>query len=325
MKVDLRPWLHARLGKCIEKHGAEYAIPCPECDVHRVKEFRLWFNVEKNAGTCYKCHRGFDAVALVQFLEGVGLGEAFRLLKENTVGGVLSLTKLQQRVQEAFSETGERELEPLPEAQLPDEFLSCSDYDVDEWPSYVMARVGSIKTVRNYGIGWCERGYFRQRLIIPITMNGVTVSFIARDMTGKAERKVLYPKGCHTGRMLFNYDRARNFSQVVLVEAALDALRVGPRAMALFGTSLSDEQASLLSKAGVREVVVMLDGDEAGDVGTEKIVSRLRSSYRVRVVQLGRGRDPDDYSRDVLCTKIACAPYVGKGDLAGYVRSVLKR
>lgn len=317
-KVDLRPWLRARLGRKVEEHGDEWAVPCPECDVTRTKDFRLWFNVKRNVGTCYKCHRSFNTTKLVQALEGVSFGEALRLVKEHTVGGVLSLALLKQHVEQAFSETGERADEELPEVELPDEFRLVEPDG--RFPAYIMERIGSIKTILDYGIGWCSAGFYRDRMVVPVALHGRVVSFVARDMTGKAERKVLYPKGTKTSRVLFNYDRAKSFERVVLVEGALDALRVGPRGMAIFGTSISDAQVALLAASEARDVVVMLDGDEAGEAGTEKVVSRLRTSFSVRVVRLPRGSDPDDFERHVLHEKIDAAQPVGRGDLRLHVR-----
>ena len=321
-QVNLKPWLEARLGKRVEKHGVEWGIPCPECDVGRAKEFRLWWNTEKNVGTCYKCHRAFNTVSLVQAVEAVSFAGALRLVKEHTVGGVLSLAGLQQRVKQAFAAPIVEKVEPLAPIDLPPEFIAASNAPEDEWPAYLMERVGSRKTILDYGIGWCSRGFYANRMVVPVRMAGATVSFVARDMTGRAERKVLYPKGTKTSRMLFNYDRASQFDQVVLVEGVLDALRVGPRGMAIFGTSLSDAQVRLLADSQAREVVVMLDGDDAGVLGTSKLVARLRTTHRVRVVRLPSGRDPDDFSRASLHARIEGATVE---TLAGRVRRALIR
>lgn len=324
-RTDLRPWLQARLGAKIERHGPEWGLPCPECDVGRAKEFRLWFNIEKNTGTCYKCHRAFNTLSLVQVLEGVSFTEALRLVKEHTVSGVLSLALLKQRVEQAFSEVAEAEPEKLGTIALPDEFLSCADHHPSEWPAYILKRIGSLKTVYDHGIGWCVHGYFKYRMVVPIRLDGEVVSFIARDMTGTADKKVLYPKGCKTSRMLFNYDRARRFDRVILVEGVLDALRTGPRCMAILGTNLSDSQVTLLANSEAREVVVMLDGDAAGEAGALKVVERLRSMFKLRVVRLPRGLDPDDFSRPELLARVDAAPRVGREDFRARVRRALGR
>lgn len=323
--IDLRPWLTLRFGKNIEKHGDEWAIPCLTCDVHRTKEFRLWFQVKRNVGVCYKCGTSYKPLRLIQAFEGVNLAEAMRLLKEHTVGGVLSLANLKAHVERALSDAPEEKVEPLPVCELPEEFTAAADTKPSRWPPYLMERIGSRKSIIENNVGWCDSGYWRDRLIIPVTMAGRVLSFIARDMTGKAEKKVLYPKGTKTSRMLFNYDRASKCESPILVEGVLDALRVGPRGMAIFGTSLSEAQVALLTSSRAREVVVMLDGDEAGEAGNQKLAARLRTLFRVRVARLGRGRDPNDYDRASLLARADGAPLVGSKDLAAHVRAKLGR
>jgi Toprim-like len=283
-------------------------VPCPTCDEGRESEFRLWFNVEKNIGICYKCQESFTPVKLVMALEGVRYEDALRLLKENTASsGVFSLARLKQHIEESFAPKETKSVEELPEVDLPDDFRPCSRFLSTEWPPYILKRIGSAREAKALGIGWCRGGYYAQRMVIPVRLGGRLVSFVARDMTGKAEKKVLYPKGAKTSRLLFNYDRAHRFERVVLTEGVLDAIRVGPSAMALFGTHLSDAQVALLAASRAREVVLMLDGDAAGREGTQKILKRLGLAWRTRVVDLPDGRDPDDFDRAWLSARVASA------------------
>ena len=320
--VDLKPYLLARFGSRLEKHGVRVGIPCPECDTGRKSDFRLWWNTQKGVGTCYKCGVGFDALKLVRALDGLSLLEGLRVLADYTQTRSLSLSALSRKTHQFFEEGIPTEKEvPLVEMPLPREFIQADNWHA--WPPYLMKRIGSKKIIESYGIGWCPSGYYGNRMVIPVVQNGLCVSFVARDMTGKAEKKVLYPKGSHTSRMLFNYDRAKEFSQVILVEGVLDALRVGPRAVALFGTTLSSAQYALLAASQATEVVLMLDGDDAGRAGAQKLRSRLRGAFALREVRLPRG-DPDDYLREVLQVMARQASLVGQGALAGHVHARLR-
>lgn len=326
MALDLRPWLDTRFVGRIEKHGNEWAIACPECDEDRKRDFRLWFNVEKNIGTCYKCGKVFTPIQLVKDVDGVGLSDALRLIRENT-SSATSMEALRKKVSEAFTDKADEALQKPPRLQLPQGFKSCLDTRYQRWPKFVMEKIGSRETARAYRIGWCETGFYARRLIVPIVFGGKIVSFIARDMTGKAERKVLYPKGTKTSLMLFNYDRAQKCEQVVLVEGCFDAIRLGRRAMAVFGTTLSRTQIALLVASRARDVAVMFDGDEAGRKGTRKVVGTLRDHFkRLRAVKLPWGNDPDDYSRDVAWQRIESTPLVERSGagLATFVRDALE-
>ena len=320
--VDLKPYLLARFGSKLEKHGLELGMPCPDCDAGRKSDFRLWWNTRKGVGTCYKCGTGFDALKLVRALDGLSLLEGLRVLADFTQTRSLSLRALSKKTHRFFEEgisLTEKEA-PLAEMPLPLEFVLADNWH--NWPPYLMQRIGSKKVIGNYGVGWCPSGYYQDRMIIPVVQNGLRVSFVARDLTGKAEKKVLYPKGSHTSRMLFNYDRAKGFSQVILVEGVLDALRVGPRGMALFGTTLSAAQYALLAASQATEVVLMLDGDVAGKEGAQALRSRLRGAFALREVRLPHG-DPDDYPREVLLAMARQASLVGPGALAGHVHARL--
>lgn len=325
--MNLQPYLLGKFGARIEKHDAEWAIPCPFCDVSRPKGWRLWFNVKKNKGTCYKCHRGFDALKLVRVLEDLSLAEAIAFLKENVgIGSGVTMSALASKVHGFVNAPAESEEIDLPTIALPDEFKECRRLSRASWPSYVTERITDEAAIDRHRIGWCSRGFYAQRLIIPIIFDGVVRSFVARDMTGKAEKKVLYPKGTKTSRMLFNYDHAKKRSRVMLVESVLDAIAAGPLAMAVFGTSLSATQVGLLLASRAQEIAFVFDGDLAGREGAADGVESLRPhGRRLRVVNLADGKDPDDYPRSALLSLVRRSPFIGRGDVSSYVRGALRR
>ena len=84
---------------------------------------------------------------------------------------------------------------------------------------------------------------------------------------------------------------------MVLVERFFDALSIiqaGFNAVALMGVVLSDRQ-KMLPMRRFSEVVLLLDGDDAGRRATERIRDALRHDVSVRV-----GIVPDDCQPDAL-------------------------
>jgi len=77
---------------------------------------------------------------------------------------------------------------------------------------------------------------------------------------------------------------------IVLVEGQRDCLRLitlGIPAMCIFGTqSWSDSKAKLLELAGVRRVVLLMDGDEAGIKATDKIEASCSGMFKVAILKL---------------------------------------
>jgi len=88
-----------------------------------------------------------------------------------------------------------------------------------------------------------------------------------------------------------------------LVEGFFDTLKVvqaGFDAVALMGSTISQHQSKLLLER-FSEVILLLDGDDAGRRATERIADTLTHAIRTRV-----GIVPDGYQPDCLSTdKIA--------------------
>ena len=83
---------------------------------------------------------------------------------------------------------------------------------------------------------------------------------------------------------------------VVLVEDQISAIKVARvhPCMALMGTNLSDEGLKQLLVLGIKKVVLMLDGDDAGLKASIKLANTLTPFVEVVRCVLPRGKDPKD-------------------------------
>jgi DNA primase len=103
---------------------------------------------------------------------------------------------------------------------------------------------------------------------------------------------------------LFNLSRlARPVEHVVVVEGFFGAMRLhglGVPVVALMGSSISAEQASLLRDAGVVRVSLMLDGDAPGRAAALTMLPVLARSFFVRTFELPDGQQPDAVDEAVL-------------------------
>ncbi len=269
-----------------QRSGGNLIVTCPRCD-----KAKLWVltvdrdDVRAPAWRCFsgECgDAGRTALSLVRQLEDCDMFGAFEQIAKYAKGNqpVVDLRRLvEDRLSgevEVWSDEGEL-------IALPDQFIPVAAGS--RWrdlPAYFKERgIGPKKALR-YGIGWCESGYFRNRLVIPVTRGSDVVFFVARYMAARPPvckapelpckrcggvdahrrlKKTLYPKGAKPGRHLFNYDRARNCKTIRIVEGVLDAVHVGPSAVATFGTSLSQYQLELLMRTAAEEIVIMWDLD----------------------------------------------------------------
>lgn len=314
-----------------QRSGANLILTCPRCD-----KPKLWVltvdrdDVRAPAWRCFSSEcsdAGRTALSLVRRLEECDMFRALEQIARYARGNQ-PLVDLRRLVEDRLSGSVEVWSEDDSRVPLPDEFIPVRvDLRRRDLPPYFAERgIGPKKAVR-YGIGWCESGYFRNRMVVPVTSGGEVAFFVARYMKKrpplckapdlpckrcggtdehKRIKKTLYPKGAKPGRYLFNYERARHCQTIRIVEGALDAVHVGRSAVATFGTSLSQYQLELLMRTAAREIVIIWDRDpdaEPGASGYEKalaLADRLADLWRVRVVKLPDARDPDEHTRESL-------------------------
>lgn len=286
-----------------QRSNGNLIVECPQCE-----KPKLWVltvdrdDVRSPAWQCFLCgDMGRTAMSLVRRLEDCDTFRALELIQKFQKGNepIIDLRRLvEDRLVgdvEAWSSKGE----PVP---LPDEFIQVEHgWKKSDLPSYFVQRGIGPRRAHKWGLGWCEDGYFKDRLVVPVTDAGKVVFFVARYMKEKPPKdvkKTLYPKGAKPGRYLFNYDGARTCERIRIVEGVLDAIHVGRSAVATFGTSLSQYQLELLMRSGAREITIMWDRDAIDKA--KELADRLSDLWTVRVVELPDARDPDEHTREDL-------------------------
>jgi DNA primase len=105
--------------------------------------------------------------------------------------------------------------------------------------------------------------------------------------------------------VLFNLNRVEATAPtIIVVEGFFDCMNVHqsgfPSVVALMGSSMSEAQRELLCQ--FKQIVLFLDGDNAGRQATATIAPELMSRAFVRVVELPDGRQPDQLSSDEMKT-----------------------
>lgn len=285
-------------------YGDNVAITCPMCE----KPDKLWILTKDKrtseglmpAGSfvCYFCRDndndgvGRGPLQLLQWIEDVDFVDGLRLLANGADTEVEG--SFLEAIETAMRSMDEPVVEepPLPAIELPPHFKRITR---TRRPKYLRERGITLKRALRYQLGYCDGGYYKNRLIVPVFLHEQLVSFQARYMKKvppDGVKKSVFPKGVKTGRMLFNYDRARKQRCVVLVEDPFSAMAVGKQAVATFGTTLSPGQLELLLYSRAEEIVVCWDHDAL--VKAYKLVDALQEFWTVRVVELPRKTDIDE-------------------------------
>ena len=165
---------------------------------------------------------------------------------------------------------------------------------------YLLEKKGfPLEFLRELGIGFCSKGMFSGRVVVPIhNGKGELLAYAGRGLKKEDIRKRgrwLLPKNFHKSLELFNLHRTREHdleaNGLVIVEGFWSTLRwhqTGYPAVGLMGSELSDTQLDLIAQTASR-VWLMLDNDEAGQKAQAKIVPRLAGKVAVRIIPY-----PDD-------------------------------
>lgn len=156
-----------------------------------------------------------------------------------------------------------------------------------------------------YGVSFClDSDMFpvcAGRIIIPIYMHGELVGWQARFPGERDWSKNRIPKyyglpGMPKRLMLYNYDRAKQYRTVVIVEGVTDVWKVGGPAVALLGKKAHPLQRKLLSEFDA--AVLALDPDASEDAAALLLDLRRIFSGRVGLVTYPDGIDAGSLTRE---------------------------
>ena len=240
--------------------------------------------------------------------------------KRDRAMGVLAANKAAAQFynQLLLSAKGKKALKYLQERHLSPAIVEkfSLGYAPDSWNTiedYLFKKAFSQEQVKSTGLikrsdHQQNRYYdlFRDRIIFPIhDQRGEVVGFGGRVLDGSlpkylntpetelfSKRKNLY--GLYQARQAM-----RNLNQALVVEGYMDCLKLHQagieNTVATLGTALTQDQARLLRRY-VEEVVLLFDGDEAGQREALRAIEVLHAEgLKIWVVSLPGGKDPDEY------------------------------
>lgn len=297
----------------LHRHGANYTGICP---FHADSTPSLHVNVRMRIYKCFACGESGDVFKYVQHAEGVGFGEALRLLAQR------AHIALPDEVEETDEERRARlEREQLVRRNEEDQAQFVRDrawYDSEDegarcvhpFSEYLAQRGISREAAEAFGMGLAVQGPFRRRITYPLyTASGVLAGWTGRTLDPSSPAKyknsadsVLF----HKDELLFGLRQARAAIQqrgeCYIVEGQNDVIRMWmsgrENTVAGSGTAFSDKQVRLLQRF-CRRVTLMYDGDAAGRKATLRTMGlMLQAGIEVYVCVLPDGEDPDSWLRE---------------------------
>jgi DNA primase len=272
-----------------KKRGDEYQLvgECPFCGAYKPDDTRIYYNKRKNIGVCHHCGKNFRLVNYVMALEGICHIEATKRIKSEETGYVRT----------------EKEV-LIPSLYVPKSTIEIADSV--EASDYCVSRGLTKEIISHFGLKFIPENetvdgrthYVGKRIFIPIlNEEGGFVFWQARDITGKAEMKYLFPRGVDKSQYIYNlHNVQRNSKYVILCEGIMDVYgwtKANKIAVALFGKYMSNAQYNLLVSYGFETIYVALDQDALKY--SIDIQKRLGQTSRIKFIQMER--DSDEHSK----------------------------
>ena len=303
------------------------------CPFHGEKTASFSVAPDKGIYYCFGCHKGGGAINFMMELEGLSYPDAVRALAKRAGMEVPEDEQYQSRYRQQerlwalmkeagrffysqlYSSAGKECLEYTTRRGLTKNIITQfgMGYAPNSWNALVdamrkkgytdeellAADLAGEKNGRVY-----DR--FRNRLMFPIIdVRGNVVGFGGRVLD---DSKPKYLNSNDTlifnkRKNLFGLNLAKKSKagSLILVEGNIDVVTMHQygfdNAVASLGTSLTDEQAALISRY-CDQVILLYDGDAAGQKATARAIPILeKAELAVKVLQIPDNMDPDDYLR----------------------------
>jgi hypothetical protein len=111
--------------------------------------------------------------------------------------------------------------------------------------------------------------------------------------------RYLYCPGVKTREYIFNWDNARHWKRLSLVENTFNAMWLrNYQYTTNFGSHMSEAQAQLIAASAVESVVLVWD--ENAEREAEKAVNLLQNKFGIPAAYVKISGQPDDHPKEML-------------------------
>jgi len=267
--------LNAIFGRC-HKTGKELLYQCPKCE--DTSKRKLSVNIEKDAFKCWVC--GYSSSSLFRLVRRHGnfsQRQAWELFEENTD---LSPDSFYEQM---FGAAAQKEEQTI---KLPEEFISLANKKLplaSFAPLKYLKKRGITKAdIIKWKIGYCPKGEYAGRIIIPSFNNDGKVNyFVAR--TYKDEwNKYKLPEGLSKD-IVFNELYVDWKNDLVIIEGTFDGMKA-ENSVPILGSTLR-EDSKLFQEIVKHDTPTYVALDPDAEKKALRLISALLS-YGVEVYKI---------------------------------------
>ncbi len=305
------------------------------CPFHGEKTASFSVAPDKGIFYCFGCHKGGGVINFQMEVEGLSYPDAVRALAKRAGLAVPEDVQYESRYRaqerlwalhkeaarffhsQLYSPAGEAALQYALGRGMSKSILTTFGigYAPDSWDSLVKAmkakgyteqelKDSGLVTVSQKNGSLFDR--FRDRLMFPIIdVRGNVIAFGGRVIKkdSDAAKYLNSPETLifNKRKNLFGLNLAKKtkMDYLILVEGNIDVVALHQygfdNAIASLGTSLTEEQAALITRY-VDHVVLTYDSDNAGQNATQRAIPILeKAGLQVKVLQITDAKDPDEF------------------------------
>ena len=153
---------------------------------------------------------------------------------------------------------------PVETISLPEEYIPLWKHkktpDFRNAMSYLNRRGVTIFDILKYRIGYCERGSYNGKIVIPsYDCTGQLNYFVSRAFYNADKYKHKNPK---VSKDIIGFDLTINWAEpIILCEGAFDAIAIKRNAIPLFGKIIQPQLQKKLIENRVKDIYICLDAD----------------------------------------------------------------
>lgn len=313
----------------LKKKGSNYFGLCP---FHNEKTPSFSVAPDKQMFYCFGCGKGGGPVRFIMDAEGLDFTDAVRFLAKEyhmevpETGSSPQTRHLRERTLQALTEAarffyaqlyspqGAQALEYFQKRRLsrktmnnfglgyaPDSFHDLLDAMTQKGFTKEELETAGLITRGQNGTYFDK---FRNRVMFPIIdIRGDVIAFGGRVMDDSKPKYLNSPETIvfNKRRNLFAMNRAKKTKSeyFLLAEGYMDVIALHQAgfdsAVASLGTSLTEEQARLLSRH-TKTVIVCYDADTAGQSAAQRAIDILKKTgIRVKILKIPGAKDPDEF------------------------------
>ncbi len=230
-------------------------INCPFCDD---PSKHCGINLDSLLFHCWRCGAKGDLVKLARELLNLSYKEVVDVLKKYDYYDD-EKPKFELEIERERKLLLPKGLVSMKEKdhKLVRKYLESRNYDPDYlYETYNLMRIEPFHI-----------GNWKFRVMIPVVMNGKTVTMVGMDVIRKYEEVPKYrnlPNDFSlipVKKCLYNIDTVKKGGCCIIVEGVTDVWRLGEGSIAIFGKQMTMEQIRLLKQKVLSNIVIILDPD----------------------------------------------------------------